>query len=195
MANKDAPSGSKPRAYLNGAKWNGQMRKYVVLAADTTAVGKGDLVKLTGTSSSDGKYASVRTITATSDVIVGVVVGFEANPDNLNITGTFRSTTATTKDRAVFVVDDPNVIFEIQADGDMADNSIGLNAFPTLTTASTTTGVSTQELTASTVATDVNGQLRIVGLVNEPDNESDTTWQKVLVMINTHQYTSKLAGI
>lgn len=193
--NKDAPRGLQPVSYLSGAPWNGQVRKYVVLAADTTAVGIGDAVKISGTSSADGFYAAVQSVTATTDVIVGVAVGFEPNPANLNIDGLYRSTATTTKDRGVFVVDDPDVIFEIQADGDMADSSIGLNCPLVIDTPNTTTGRSKMELDASEVAADVNDQLKIVGLVNAPDNDPTTSNQKVLVIINNHLRKATKAGV
>ena len=195
MANVDKDNGFKPVSTISGAPISGQIRKYVVLAADTTAVGLGDAVKLTGTSSADGFYGAVRSITATSDVVLGVVVGFEANPDNLNLSGMYRSTAATAKDRGVFVAVGSDVIFEAQFDGDVADSSIGLNAFTTIATPNTTTGRSKFELASGSVATDVNGQWKIIGLRSGPNDDPTTSWQRGLVTINNSLLAPAKAGI
>jgi len=189
MANVDAAYGAKPFAYLSGAPWNGQVRRYVVLAANTTAVGIGDFVVLDSEDSDTyPQYAAVLAATASSEAIVGVAVGFEANPANLNIEGRYRSASATTKDRIVMVVDDPDVLFTMNADGAVSADLIGSLGNPTYTTPNTTTGVSTMELDASEFGTDVNDQLRLMGFVDSPDNDTTLIGAECIVKINHHAY-------
>lgn len=190
MANIDAPHGLKPARYLSGAPWNGALTKYSIPAAATLAVGKGDIVKLTGAGTADG-LREVAAITATTDVPVGVAVGFLPDPSNLNLAGTYRPASAQSADRVVLVCDDPNVLFESQEDGDggaVAVASLGLNVAPTVTTPSTTTGVSTMEIDSSTVTTLNTALLRLHEFVQAPDNTPASANARFLVSFNAHQY-------
>jgi len=78
MANVDRPNGFTPVQHLNGSNYNGSFRKYY---SPNDNLFKGDLVELetTGVRSGDGIYGTVDRLDAAGDVIVGVVVGWEAN--------------------------------------------------------------------------------------------------------------------
>ena len=96
------------------------------------------------------------------------------------------------------VVTDPNAVFAIQADGALTDGGSntgsevnGLNAAIVQTAGSATFGKSKNSLNGSSCSTTNTLPLRIVGLVEEPNNEWSDTYANVLVKWNAgHQYVS-----
>lgn len=96
------------------------------------------------------------------------------------------------------VVTDPDAVFAIQADGALDDGGSntgsevnGLNAAIVQTAGSATFGKSKNALDGSSCSTTNTLPLRIVGLVEEPNNEWSDTYANVLVKWNVgHQYVS-----
>lgn len=190
MANTARVNGFRPVKYLNGAAWNGQVTRYSIPAGDGTATFVGDLVKLSGTADGEGVRGVIQA--AASDPVIGVIVGFEYDPTNLN-TPQYRAGSTL---RYALVVDDPNVIFEAQEDGDtdpleMAD--AGLNVNFVVGAGSTTTGASGMQIDSNTEAVSATLPLKLIEPVKRPDNElvsagqANTRW---LVKINNHQLAS-----
>jgi hypothetical protein len=192
MANADRPNGLRPVKHLNGSPYNGQANKYYIASGDGTATFIGDLVKLAGSASADG-YPTVVQGTAGA-AAVGVVVGFAADPTNLNTPQYRAASTA----RYVLVADAPDLIFEIQADDvgtTLAVTDVGLTCDVVVAAGSTTTGASGMELDSSDAATaPTTANCRIMGFVDRADNEIGVANQKVLVMINNHQLTAGVVG-
>jgi hypothetical protein len=91
------------------------------------------------------------------------------------------------------VVDDPSQLFLIQADEDVVQADIGLNANIAYTAGSSTTGLSGTELDSSTIANTAGLVLKVVGFYNSPSNERATNHVDVVVKINAHMYGS--AGV
>jgi hypothetical protein len=88
-----------------------------------------------------------------------------------------------------YFYDDPNIVYEIQADGTLAQTSIGDEADLSNTTAgSTTTGLSQCTLSISVVGADNEAQMRIVDIAPYPDNNWDDTYVIVRAKIAQHQY-------
>ena len=203
MANVDRPNGLTPVKMLTGAPYNGQFNTYVADAGDPTALFIGDAVKLPDTGSdSAGETVFGRDTegmqhviqAAAGDAILGVVVGFSPLQDNLMTRYRVASTA-----RLVYVVDDPNVIFEIQeVSGGTAlvAADVGLNANVVVGSGSTTTGLSAMELNNASENTTATLQLRILGLSPKPDNAIGEH-AKWLVKINNHQLGSStgVAGV
>lgn len=96
------------------------------------------------------------------------------------------------------VVTDPDAVFAIQADGALTDGGSntgsevnGLNAAIVQTAGSAVFGKSKNALDGSACSTTNTLPLRIVGLVEEPNNEWSDTYANVLVKWNVgHQYVS-----
>ena len=173
MANSDAPSGFKPVKHLNGNPWNGKVNVYYIPATDGTATFIGDAVKSAGSATSDGLYPTVAQAAA-GDAIRGIVVGFSDQPyvsvntDNLN-----EKYRASSVSRYAFVVDDPDVIFEVQEDsagGSIAAASVGLSCDFVVGSGSTVTGKSGMEIDSSDVAT-AAGQFKLLRVSNKVGNE------------------------
>jgi hypothetical protein len=193
MANVNRVNGFQPVKTITGAPWNGQSTKYVVAAADTTALFVGDLVKLAGTTGT-GDYLGIRGVTqaAAGDACVGVVVGFDVNVNSLD-TPQYR--TASTQ-RGVMVVDDPNVLFVAQEDGDtdpleMAD--AGLNVNFIVAAGSTVTGASGMQIDSNTETTLATMVLKLIEPLQVSSNEltaAGQSYTRWVVKINNHQLAS-----
>ena len=192
MANVDSPFGFKPVKHLNGSPWNGKYNIYSIAVGDNTATFIGDLVSMDGTADATGKYPGVVQTAANTILIVGVAIGFGTTPDlvvNPDALGTRYRLAATM--RYVAVVDDPTVIFEVQEDstgGSIAITAVGNNADVAVSAGNTTTGMSGMELDSSDVKAGT-AQLRIMRVVNRPDNELGN-YCKWEVMINEHIYNT-----
>jgi hypothetical protein len=191
MANRDAPFGLRPVKHLNGNPWNGKVRHYYVPATDNTAIYIGDPVTHVGDSNDNevlgcppGSLLEVtRTTVGDGNAITGVVVGV------VPVTADSLKYRAASTERVLMVVDDPSVVFEIQADttGLTAD-SMGLDAVLIAThSGSTTTGLSGMELdtTSDVPAADSSNQLRIISLAKKQDNELGA-WCVAEVYISNH---------
>ena len=172
MANSDTPFGFKPVKHLNGNPWNGKTNVYYIPSTDATATFRGDAVKSAGSATADGLYPTVAQAAAT-DTIRGVVIGFSDTPYiNVNQDNLLEKYRAASVARYAFVVDDPDVIFEIQEDSvgnSIAATMVGLSTDIVVGSGSTTTGLSAMELDSSDTAT-AAGQCKILRAVNRPNN-------------------------
>ena len=205
MANSDAPSGFRPVRHLDGRSWNGSTRMYLVPSGDGTALFVGDAVKSGGSAGSAGTVVNgidvegMQTVVqaaAADTLIVGVVVGFLPDPDNL-----MRKHRAASTNRIALVCDDPTVVFEVQEDSvtnTIVAADVGENADIIVGSGNATTGMSAMELDSSSHTT-ATATLRILGLVKRPDNSqgdnatsSSSTYlnAKYEVLINEHAYKS-----
>lgn len=196
MANVDRPSGLTPVKMITGAPWNGQISTYMVDDGDGTALFIGDAVKQVNTGSgAAGETVYGRDVeglmhvvqAAAGDAILGVVVGFSPNQDNL-----MQRHRAANTFRLVYVVDDPNVVFEIQEVSGgtaLAAADVGLNSDIVVGSGSTTTGLSGMELKNDAEDTTATLQLKILGLSPVIGNAIGEH-AKWLVKINNHQLGS-----
>jgi len=194
MANPDTPMGLVPRFNSDGTPWNGQTRRCFIAAAATNdlVVGPGDVVILdTANANKDatGKCPTVMRATSGTE-LYGVVTSVVLETADSTI---YR---AIGDARYVNVVVDPGCIFEAQEDNDTAnlDNTDpGLNTELIVGTTPTNTGISGM-LIDSTAATTVGHDLKVISLVDRPDNAfgDDAKW---LVQINHHQLADAKVGI
>lgn len=202
MANIDSPFGLRPVRHKSGAPYNGAANPYYIASGYGTALFIGDpVVKVAGGSNTAavevpgaGKFGvgtlpsiertAVGDVDGVTKMITGVIVGFAPLPTDL----TKKHNPASTE-RVAFVCDDPDMIFEIQADGAIPAASMGLNAVLIAThSGSTTTGLSGMELdtTSDVPAADASNQLLILRAANREDNDTTIAHAKVEVLINCH---------
>lgn len=205
MANTDSPFGLKPVRHRNGAPYNGAATPYYIPASYGTALFVGDPVIKTGTSNTAevtvpgagkfniGTMPEINKATAgDGNRISGVIVGFAALPTDLS-----KAHNAASTERVALVADDPDLVFEVQADGAVPAASMGLNANLIFTHAGdTTTGLSGVELdtTSDAPAADASNQLLILRAANRDDNDTTLTHAKVEVMINQHTENQGTVG-
>jgi len=202
MANADTPFGLRPMRHKSGAPYNGAANPYVIEAADSTGnafIGDA-VVRITGGSNTAavtvpgaGHFpigtlpsvivTAVGTVDGADKAITGVIVGFAADPTALENQYRLDET-----QRVCFVCDDPDVVFEIQANGAVTAAEVGTNANLVADhTGSTTTGLSGMELIASDLGTpDLSDQLRLVRMVNREDNDTALIHAEVEVVISQH---------
>lgn len=201
MANNDSPFGLRPVRHKSGAPYNGAVTPYYIKGDYATALYIGDPVVKTGTSNTAvvtapgaGRF-DVGTLpeinkTAAGDVdgntkrITGVIVGFAPLPSDLS-----KQYNPASTERIAYVCDDPDIVFEIQADGAIPAASVGLNAVLIYThSGNNYTGLSGAELdtTSDVPAADASNQLTIVRAVNREGNDTTSAFAKVEVLINAH---------
>jgi hypothetical protein len=189
MANSNSPFGARLIGHLYGSTYNARIRQYVVDSNDATALYLGDFVKATGAGMANeyGTQLPVATAAAAGDVLLGVVVGFVPNPNDLSKQYRPASTL-----RTVLVCDDPNAVFEIQSTGATVANDFGQNADISYVAGGTVWGTSATQLDHASLS-GTNGQLRIFGMSQRVDNELGA-YCKVTCMINEHLF-KQIAGV
>jgi hypothetical protein len=205
MANADTPFGLRAVGHPLGLS-KARIKAYFVPASYGTALFPGDPVVKTGTSNTTevsvvgsgvmpiGSMPEVNKAAAgDNNAITGVIVGVAANPDNLS-----RRYLPASTGGVVFVNDDPQTEFEIQADGTIAAAQVGLNAVLIYTNAgNVNTGQSGAELdtTSDAPAADASNQLTILNVVPRTDNEAGSNFTVCRVRINNHTEAPGAIGI
>lgn len=190
MANADSPNGFKPVGTLSGSPWQGAIRKCY---SDADNLFMGDIVikNAAGTAGygTGGAYVAVdRSTNGATDIPLGVVVGWEPNPSSLSALYHTAST-----QYAVYVCTSPDVILEAQGDGAgtvAVAADVGLNYDYVIAAGSTTTGLSNMEIDSSSGVTTAATPLKLLGIVDSPDNTAGAANQRMLVMFNMHAYKS-----
>lgn len=192
MANTDRPQGLRPVCHLDGTPYNGQVRMYLLPAADGTATFIGDLVKIAGSAGAAGLVVNgidcegMMTIaqSAAGDPHLGVVVGFLPLQTNLE---TRHRAASTNRIALVAGVDVLYEIQEVSGGTALTADEVGLNANVVVGSGNTTTGMSGMELNNGSEATTASLDLQIMGLIKRPDNNYGEH-AKWLVRINdTHR--------
>jgi hypothetical protein len=187
MANVNKPFGLRPIGNLSAT---GAQKQYGYQIADNQsgAIYQGDLVVVY-----DGYI--IKYDEATHAAPTGVFNGCQYNDPTRANKPTWKnyypgSVDITTGQIDCEVLDDPNQLFLIQADGAVTQANIGKNADPTAsTTGSTTTGISAGTLKSSSIAKTAALTFKIIGLSAQADNALGT-YAVVVVKLNQHQYGS-----
>ena len=197
MANANTPFGLRPVGTIGAGAYQGKVSVFYA-TADTHAIGIGDPVVLTGTGDAMGVPAITRSV-ATTDTIVGVVVG--AVPDADNLTKNFKPASTA---RYLLVDTDPSTVYEVQGgyDGTNAStitkfSDIGANAQLSMGTVDTTTGNSKTLLSTTLITNATTGQVQILRASPRTDNDLTTTapYSKWLVRLNYNQFRANVGGI
>lgn len=188
MANTDRPTGLTPVRTLQGLDYNGQTDRFFIPATDGTAVFIGDAVNLAGSADADG-VATVKQAAA-GETILGVVVGIDTNPSDLEKNYRVASTA-----QYLLVSTDPFMLYAMQEDsaaGALAAANTGNVIDLVVGAGSVISGRSGMEIDSSNAGT-TTGQLRLIGLVQAEDNAFGTNanW---LVQINEHSLRT-IAGV
>jgi multidrug efflux pump subunit AcrA (membrane-fusion protein) len=192
MANSDNARGLSLARMGGSAAYTGAANRYYVPSSDGTAIYIGGLVKPAGSADANG-VMSVTGNVSTGDAVLGVVVGIEMETHDSTI---YR---VASSERYVYVVDDPNAVFEVQDDsvgGALAATAVGNSADLTgFTSGTTATGRSTIEIDSSTItaAGDGTEDVVIIGLVQREDNVIGANG-KWLVRLNNHFFVDAQAG-
>ena len=167
MSTTATPYGARPIGTLSASgSWTGKVRHLPIGSTYGTAIFNGDFVKL----ASDGEVELDSGTTALT--AVGIFVGCSYTPSTTN-QKTFNtqwpaSTTAT--DAMAYVIDDPFVLMQMQADEAMNTTDRGYNAAVVQTAGSTSIGKSKNALDGGSHAATNTLPLRIIDFVDGPNS-------------------------
>lgn len=202
MSNIDRPNGAKVVGTLSGSPWEASVESFT-LDATHTAIAVGDLVQMT----SDG-YLDIYT---SGTGFIGVCVGVQpvqlgvvaGKADNFlsgtepTLTGTGAFNVALNTIGTILVVTAPDVIIEMQEDGvggALALADVGSNLAIISGGVNSSTGKSTMELDSSSSAATNSLPLRLMSLVQTPENELGTNARWLVTPAN-HFYSGLNIGL
>lgn len=186
MATTATPYGLRPRNLIGGQGYAGSTRNIPIASGYAVAIGYGDIVQI----ATDGTIQKVTTLGTNASQFpagtVGVFMGCSYTDPNLKYKLFNQQWPAGTvaADAVAVVVDDPDVIFMIQANGPMAQATLGGNYGVVQGPVNTTTGNSTVSLATGTAGTGATIALRVVGFVDAPGSSVGDAFTDVLVKFN-----------
>jgi len=180
MANVNAPFGFKAIQTDSGSVF-GKLTKYYISSGDSSgAIYIGDPVIVDGSADANGIPSVTRATAGSNGYTTGVVHSFEM----ANLTDTKYRTAATA--RYVYVLDDPDLAFEIQADEDIVAADVSNTVdFTFGSGGSTTTGVSGAVLDSSNIGTGT--QLKILSVSQGLKNEIGSNYCVAVVRFALHE--------
>tara|TARA_R100001163_G_scaffold65665_1_gene63871 strand:+ start:938 stop:1543 length:606 start_codon:yes stop_codon:yes gene_type:complete len=194
MATTATPYGFKPLNHVGGTPYAGAVRHIKIASGFGTNIFNGSIVNIVAA----GTIEVVTDIGSNADQfpagVIGVFVGCTyTDPTSKNKTFSNHWPTGTVaSDAMAYVVDDPQVLFQVQADASVAQADLGANAplaaVQSTSTGDTTTGVSTTALDATTAQT-ATIAFRIVDFVESPDSTVGDAFTDVIVKFNAGQHS------
>ena len=193
MANKDAAFGMKPVRMIGGGAYTGGQSRYRIAANYGTSIFQGDMVaQVTG--GGIEVHADGGTVP-----IVGVFNGVQYTDPTTKeqVYSNYYPASTNASDLIAFVIDDPNVVYEIQADAafPVAD-LFGNFDIVYSSSGSTVTGISGAELEVSTGATGTSLPIKAIDISEDPENNDVSSANtNVLVVIQNSIYGVKGAGL
>ena len=186
MSTTSAPRGLKPIGILGGAAFVGSTREYLIKSGYSTAIFNGDVVGFADVANSTDDGHLVRETAASEVNPIGVFLGCSYTDPNTS-QPTFRQYypgSISASDIKAVVAVHPHTLYEVQADGAVAQTSLGMTIDLVQTSAgSTITGNSGLQADASTAS--VGGELfKIVDFVNRPGSTIGDAYTDLVVMLS-----------
>lgn len=185
MATTAAPYGARPVDTLGATGFVNKIRQIKIASGYGTAIFYGDFVKLVNTGTVE-KDTGTTTLTP-----VGIFVGcFYTDPNSNQPTySQYWPASTVASDAVAYVIDDPSVVFQMQADDTLAQTALGNNAAVVQTAGSASIGNSKNALDADSIDTTNTLPVRILGFVDGPDSAVGDAYTDVLCKFNAgHQY-------
>ena len=195
MATTAAPYGLKPVNLIGGQPYSGSTRQIKIASGYGANIFNGQVVKI----HTDGTLNIVTESGGAGDLFpagtIGVFVGCEYTDPNLGylLHSQYWPTGTVASDAVGYVVDDPDVVFQIQCSDSAAQLTLGMNTDLTtgaIISGDTATGNSTASLDASAVVATTSLAFRIVDFVDGPTSTVGDAYTDVLVKFNhlAHSY-------
>ena len=200
MANKDAAFGLRPAKRVSGSPFNGGQSRYRITTSATaysTKIYMGDIVTQ-GTGGTITRIARADGGGATSAIILGVFNGcYYTDPTTSKPTWSNHWPGNAATDAVGFIIDDPYVVFEVQADAAMPVADLFGNFDIVYTSAGrTVTGISGAELQVTDGGTATTLSVKAIDISTDPENSDVATANtNVLVVIQNHIFGVKGAGL
>ena len=197
MATTSAPRGLKPIGILGGMPFAGSTREYLIKSGYTTAIYNGDCVGFANVASSTDDGYLVREAVASEVNPIGVFLGcWYTDPNTSQPTWRqYYPGSISASDIKAVVTINPTTLYEIQADGAVAQPDLGKTIDLVQTqSGSTTTGNSGMQADQSTI--NITGKCwRIVDFVNRPGSSIWDTYTDIIVMMNQTEHALVAAAI
>ena len=193
MATSATPNGAEPVNTLSASgSYSGKVRHMKIASAYGTAIFYGDFVKLVAA----GTVEKAAVTTAVVAGTVGIFVGCSyTDPSTSQLTFNQQYPASTTaSDIMAYVVDDPKLVFKMQADEAIAQTGLGNNVSAVSTAGSTAIGRSKNALDGGSIATTNSLLLRVLEFVEGPSSTVGDTYTDCLVtyLPLSHAYETKL---
>jgi hypothetical protein len=192
MATTAAPYGLRPINLIGGQVFAGSTRQLPIVSGQTTNIFFGDIVAIDATA---GTIVKVTTVGSAADQfpagVVGVFLGCTYTDPTLKykLNSQYWPSGTVASDAMAYVCDDPDTLFQIQANGTVAQASLG-NNFPVIQTAgSTTTGDSKIALNYAGGVTTSTVGFRLVDFVNGPFSTVGDAFTDCIVKFNFGQHS------
>jgi len=192
MANKDAAFGLRPARMMNGSAFMGQQNRYRIANNASGAIFQGDLVE-TLTAGTIGVKAAGET-----DAALGVFNGCRYT-DPVSGKETFSNYypgSIAADDIEAFVIDAPDVVYEIQADAAFPVADLFGNFDIVVGTGDTNSGMSRTEIGGSPGEATATLPLKAIDISQDPENSDVASANtNVMVVINNHLLSAGTAGL
>lgn len=193
MSSTNAPFGLRPAFFPTGLE-RAQALANGITSGYSSNILKGQAVQY---SPGAGVILPVVDTTTNSGNLSGAFAGVEwtDTTGRRRVSNYWPASTTGTSIVAYFY-NDQQIVYEIQADGPVAQTAIGNEAnLSNFTAGSTTTGLSQMTMSASLVGSGSTGQVRIVDLAPYPDNAWGDAFTIVRVQVSKPQFVPGSAAI
>jgi hypothetical protein len=183
MASTATPYGLRPVNLIGGQPYAGSTRLFKINNAYAANIFYGQPVSV---NSSGVVIADTGTSNVAATGVVGVFVGCTYTDPNLKykIFKQYWPTGTVATDAYAYVVDDPDVVMQVQADDAVTQASLGANIGFSTFAGDTNTGNSETSADAASINTTATLPLRIVGFVDGPESEVGDAYTDLLVKWN-----------
>lgn len=197
MSATATPHGLRPINLVGGLPYAGSTRQIKITSGYATDIFYGDIVAI-GTNGTLEKVTATGidgTTNAFPAGVVGVFLGVQyTETSGLKYFLTRQNWVAGTvaADAMAYVCDDPNALFQVQADATLAQTALGGNIAVNQTAGNAATGVSAITVDAATLAASTFLPFRIVDFVQSTTSQPGDAFTDVIVKFNAgiHSYTS-----
>lgn len=192
MATTAAPYGLRPINLIGGQLFAGSTRQIKITSGYSTNIFFGDIVAIDGT---NGTIVKVTNVGSAADQfpagVVGVFLGCTYTDPSLKykLNSQYWPASTVASDAMAYVCDDPDTLFQVQANGAVPQTALGAN-FPVIQTAgSTTVGNSKIALNAAGGATTSTIGFRLVDFVDSPFSTVGDAFTDCIVKFNFGQHS------
>ena len=194
MATTASPYGLRPVNLIGGQPYAGSTRLIKINNAYAANIFYGQPVSI---NSSGVLVADTGTTTVAATGVVGVFVGCTYTDPNLKykIFKQYWPTGTVATDAYAYVVDDPDVVMQVQADDAVTQAALGANIGLSTFAGDTATGNSETSADVASINTTATLPLRIVGFVDGPESAVGDAFTDILVKWNMPAAVSNDANV
>ena len=183
MASTASPYGLRPVNLIGGQPYAGSTRLVKINNAYAANIFYGQPVSV---NASGVVIADTGTSNVAATGVVGVFVGCTYTDPNLKykLFQQYWPSGTVATDAYAYVVDDPDVVMQVQADDAVTQAALGANIGFSTFAGDTATGNSETSADAASIATTATLPLRIVGFVDGPESTVGGAYTDILVKWN-----------